>query len=76
MRVVSTPCIRPRLSRASAGQSVRIHTGSGTDTSTNLYWGSGYYIWNNDADGAYLRSDLGYSVDSCGWAGGGTYRNC
>ncbi|HEV8529075.1 MAG TPA: hypothetical protein VGS60_16245 [Actinomycetes bacterium] len=29
-----------------AGKSVRIHTGTGTNTSTDRYWNSGAYIWN------------------------------
>src|ERR1700761_4922340 len=37
------------------GKSVTIHTGHGTNTATNLYWGSGNYIWNNDKDKATLK---------------------
>jgi endonuclease YncB( thermonuclease family) len=40
-----------------AGDTVRVHTGSGTDSSTDLYWGSGSPIWNNDSDTAYLYDD-------------------
>ncbi|MDS0220198.1 lamin tail domain-containing protein [Haloarcula sp. S1AR25-5A] len=29
---------------------VTLHTGSGTDTDTDLYWGSGRPIWNNGGD--------------------------
>lgn len=36
------------------GQEVILHTGVGTDTSHDLYWGSKRAIWNNDHDTAYL----------------------
>ena len=32
------------------GATVTLHTGSGTDTETDLYWGSGSPIWNNGGD--------------------------
>ncbi|WP_276301891.1 lamin tail domain-containing protein [Halorussus lipolyticus] len=41
-----------------AGETVRVHSGSGTDSSTDLYWG-GSYIWNNDSDTAYLYDSSG-----------------
>jgi len=31
-------------------ETVTLHTGSGTDTDTDLYWGSGRPIWNNGGD--------------------------
>ncbi|MEF8828809.1 MAG: lamin tail domain-containing protein [Haloarcula sp.] len=31
-------------------ETVTLHTGSGADTDTDLYWGSGRPIWNNDGD--------------------------
>jgi hypothetical protein len=46
---------------------VRVHTGSGTNTSTDRYWGSGNYIWNNDKDTAYLRSYTGVLWSSCSY---------
>lgn len=33
-----------------AGATITLHTGSGTDTATDLYWGSGSAIWNNGGD--------------------------
>jgi len=33
-----------------AGETVTLHTGSGTDSDTDLYWGSGSPIWNNGGD--------------------------
>ena len=37
---------------------------SGTDTVTDLYWGSGSAIWNNAGDTAWLRDEQGSLVDS------------
>ena len=37
-----------------AGKTVTVHTGHGTNTDTNLYWGRSDYVWNNDHDTAYL----------------------
>jgi parallel beta-helix repeat protein len=50
-----------------AEASVTIYTGSGTNTSDHLYWGSGAPIWNNDHDTAYLRDGNGDLVDSYSW---------
>jgi len=35
---------------------VTLHTGSGTDSETDLYWGSGSPIWNNDGDTVTVRN--------------------
>ncbi|MFQ6128145.1 MAG: lamin tail domain-containing protein [Thermoplasmata archaeon] len=51
----------------SADASVTLYTGSGTDTATELYWGSGSPIWNNDGDTVYLRDSTGDLVDSYQW---------
>ncbi|WP_226023336.1 lamin tail domain-containing protein [Halomicrobium salinisoli] len=32
------------------GASVTLHTGSGSDTETDLYWGQGSPVWNNNGD--------------------------
>ncbi|WP_321420897.1 lamin tail domain-containing protein [uncultured Methanomethylovorans sp.] len=37
-----------------AKSTVTIYTGKGTKTATKLYWGSSWYVWNNDGDTAYL----------------------
>ena len=47
-----------------AGASVRVWTKSGTDTATDLYWGSGAAIWNNTGDCAYLRDSVGAAIDT------------
>jgi len=50
-----------------AGAEVIVYTGIGTDTGTELYWGRGSPIWNNDHDTAYLRDADGVLVDSDSW---------
>lgn len=59
-----------------AHASVKVHTGSGTDTSKNLYWGSTSYIWNNDGDTATLDNANGVKVDSCTYSGSGSRATC
>jgi hypothetical protein len=47
------------------GASVKVWTKAGTNTSTDLYWGSGAAIWNNTGgDCAYLRDAGGTPVDT------------
>ncbi|MFC1414499.1 lamin tail domain-containing protein [Streptacidiphilus sp. N1-12] len=43
---------------------VVLHTGTGRNTTTSRYWGSGNYIWNNDTDAATLRNSRNAVVDS------------
>ena len=43
--------------------SVRLHTGSGTDTLFDVYWGRSNPVWNNDGDTVYLYDALGRLVD-------------
>jgi hypothetical protein len=62
--------------RLAAGKSVTVHTGKGSNDRNDVYWGSGWYIWNNDGDTATLRNSAGHTVDSCTYAGGGTFVNC
>jgi hypothetical protein len=50
-----------------AGATVRIHTGSGRRTSSNLYWGQHWYVWNNTGDKAILRNASGKTVDTCSY---------
>jgi hypothetical protein len=59
-----------------AGKSVKLHTGTGTNTSTDLYWGSGWYIWNNTGDKAILRSSSGTLKDTCSWGDGSGVKYC
>lgn len=44
--------------------SVRVHSGKGTDTGTELYWGRTISVWNNDGDTAILKDASGALVDS------------
>jgi hypothetical protein len=53
--------------KLSAGASVRLHTGTGTNTASHRYWGSGNYIWNNSGDTARLKSSSGTTLDTCSW---------
>ena len=46
------------------GQSVRVHTGSGTDTSRALFWGRRAPVWNNAGDTAFLRDPDGLLLDA------------
>lgn len=53
------------------GQSIRIHTGSGTtyfDGSTyHMYVGANWYKWNNDCGDRATVSRNGYTIDSAGY---------
>ena len=54
--------------RLGGGKYVRVHTGKGTNTATDRYWGQGNYIWNNDKDTAYLRNGpSGTLIDTCSY---------
>lgn len=44
------------------GAQITLHTGSGADTATDLYWGSGRPIWNNDGDTVIVTTDEGTEV--------------
>lgn len=50
-----------------SGKTVYLHTGKGTNNSTNRYWDSGNYIWNNDGDTATLKNASRSTVDTCSW---------
>jgi Lamin Tail Domain len=46
---------------------VRVHTGQGSNTAADRYWGLGWYVWNNDGDTAYLRDRSGTLLDTCSY---------
>lgn len=46
---------------------VRIWTKAGTDTQTDLYWGSAAPIWTNTGDTAYLRDHNNQLIDTYSW---------
>ncbi|MFD1572066.1 lamin tail domain-containing protein [Halorubrum laminariae] len=45
-----------------ADETVTLHTGSGTSTTTELYWGSGSPIWNNGGDTVIVSTANGEHV--------------
>jgi hypothetical protein len=47
------------------GEYVTIHTGKGTNTRTDLYWGRSGYVWGDDSDTAYLYKAAGALADRC-----------
>ncbi len=49
------------------GKSVRVHTGSGTNTATDLYWGETVYVWGDDSDTATLQNKAGTVMSTCSW---------
>ncbi|MGA5086075.1 lamin tail domain-containing protein [Streptomyces sp. NRRL S-1314] len=46
---------------------VRVHTGTGRDTRSDVYQDRRHYIWDNRSDTATLRNDRGRYVDSNSW---------
>lgn len=62
--------------RLGAGNTVKVHTGSGTNTASHRYWGSQYYIWNNEGDKATLKNAAGTIVDTCRYSGAGSSVYC
>ena len=53
--------------RLGGGQYVKVRTGKGTATATNLYQGRSWYVWNNDKDTAYLYNSNGTLIDTCSY---------
>ena len=58
-----------------AHKSVEVHTGSGTNSAANLYWGhrppaSTSYVWNNSGtETATLKNAAGKTIDSRSYTG-------
>ncbi|MFF1777930.1 lamin tail domain-containing protein [Streptomyces virginiae] len=46
---------------------IRIHTGNGRDTRTDLFQDRRNYVWDNGSDTATLRDDRGRTVDTETW---------
>lgn len=59
-----------------AGTSVTLHTGKGTNTATNRYWGRSAYVWNNTGDKATLKNSSGTTIDTCSWGSSGSTTTC
>ena len=61
--------------RLGAGKQAIIHTGKGTSyttsSSTHLYQGRGWYVWNNTGDKVILRRADGSLKDTCSYPGEG-----
>ncbi|MFI5666261.1 lamin tail domain-containing protein [Streptomyces sp. NPDC051704] len=53
--------------RINGRATIRIHTGSGHNTRTDLFQNSREYIWGNNGDTATLRDDRGRTVDTESW---------
>ncbi|WP_443041954.1 lamin tail domain-containing protein [Streptomyces sp. B21-106] len=53
--------------RLTGRATVRIHTGEGRDTRTDLYQDRRAYVWNNDHDTATLRNDRRRFIDDESW---------
>jgi len=50
-----------------AGKSLRVHTGKGSNTSTDRYQGRAAYVWNNTGDEAILKNSAGTTVSVRSW---------
>ncbi|MCX4792692.1 MULTISPECIES: lamin tail domain-containing protein [unclassified Streptomyces] len=53
--------------RLAGRATVRVHTGRGRDTRTDVYQDRRNYIWSNYSDKATLRDDRGRTVDTESW---------
>ncbi|MFE2103972.1 lamin tail domain-containing protein, partial [Streptomyces sp. NPDC059468] len=49
---------------------VRVHTGVGRDSSTDVFQDRRFSVWDRDADTATLRNDHGRFIDAESWGGG------
>ncbi len=50
---------------------VTLHSGSGTDSSTDLYWGRSSAVWNNTGDTVFVYDDQGAEVLARTYSGSG-----
>lgn len=58
------------------GAELSIWVKAGTNDATNLFWGRGSAVWNNDGDVATLRNEMGVQQDACAYLGGGEEELC
>ncbi|MFE6974235.1 lamin tail domain-containing protein [Streptomyces sp. NPDC057682] len=56
--------------RLAGRATVRVHTGHGRDTRTDLYQDRRDYVWDNYTDTATLRDSRGRTVDTESWGRG------
>ncbi|MFD4944652.1 lamin tail domain-containing protein [Streptomyces sp. NPDC058239] len=62
--------------RLAGRATVRVHTGRGRDTRTDVYQNRrGDYIWSNRSDRATLRDNRGRTVDTESWGRDRDHRN-
>jgi hypothetical protein len=57
----------PSAYKLPAGRTVTVHTGKGSSTKLNRYWGQQHYVWNNSEDRAVLKNANGTKIDVCEW---------
>ncbi|MFF4836025.1 lamin tail domain-containing protein [Streptomyces sp. NPDC001315] len=55
--------------RLEGRSTVRIHTGYGRDSETDLYQDRRRYVWDSRADTATLRNDRDRVIDEVSWGG-------
>ncbi|MFG2298393.1 lamin tail domain-containing protein [Streptomyces sp. NPDC048603] len=53
--------------RLAGRATVRIHTGHGRDTRTDLFQDRNDHVWDNRSDTATLRNDRGRTIDTKSW---------
>lgn len=53
--------------RLAGRATVRIHTGEGRDTRTDLFQDRRHYVWDNQSDTATLRNHRDRFVDHASW---------
>jgi hypothetical protein len=59
-----------------AGSEVRVHTGTGTNSAHDRYWGRGKFVWNNSGDRVTVRNANGTRIDRCTYSGGNHVADC
>ena len=63
--------------RLAAYATVKVHTGSGTNTTTDRYQNRRAYVWNNTSDTAHLRNPSGTLIHKCAYNDSSVvYKNC
>ncbi|WP_442538317.1 lamin tail domain-containing protein [Streptomyces pseudogriseolus] len=53
--------------RLDGRSTVRVHTGRGRDTDTDVYQDRRHYVWDNRSDTATLRNHHGRFIDEASW---------
>jgi hypothetical protein len=58
------------------GETVKVHTGAGSNTAAHVYQDADGYIWNNDGDKAFLYNASETLVRTCAYSGAGDSVRC